>query len=127
MSRSEVPDFADWGTFYRTIALDPSIYLHHLQVQCLSRGVEFRRGTLGHIREAFLAGPGDKPADVVVNCTGLWASKLRGVEDVNVVPMRGQLVIVENESNGMFSLSGDPYMNDDVGECCYVIDRPSGE
>ena len=39
----------------------------------------------------------------MVNCIGLWASKLGGVMDEKVVPMRGQLVIVENESHGLFS------------------------
>ncbi|KAB5584976.1 hypothetical protein GE09DRAFT_1209614 [Coniochaeta sp. 2T2.1] len=92
--------------------------------QCLSLGVTFRRVTVGHIREAFDQNvPEGSTPDVVVNCTGLWASKLGGVMDDKVVPMRGQLVIVENESHGMFSLSGDGSMKEEFGECCYIIDR----
>lgn len=135
LGRSEVPEFADWGTFYRTIALDPSIYLHFLQSTCLSLGVSFRRATLDHIHDAFfLAPPQDagasatmSVADVVVNCTGLMAARLRGVMDEAVVPIRGQLVIVENESRGMFSLSGDTTMDEEIGENCYIIDRPAGK
>jgi hypothetical protein len=47
--------------------------------------------------------------------------------DTTVTPLRGQLVIVENESHGMSSLSGGSSMDDGVGECCYVIGRPAGE
>lgn len=135
LCRSEVPEFADWGTFYRTIALDPSIYLHYLQSRCLSLGVSFRRATLDHIHDAFLLGHGpagdNSPqtvaTDIVVNCTGLLASRLGGVMDTTVRPMRGQLVIVENESHGMFSLSGEEGMDEEIDENCYIIDRPAGK
>lgn len=66
-------------------------------------------------------------ADVVVNCSGLMAAKLGGVMDEAVIPIRGQLVIVENESRGMFSLSGDATMDEEIGENCYIIDRPAGK
>lgn len=135
LGRNEVPDFADWGTFYRTIALNPSIYLHFLQSKCLSLGVTFYRATLDHIQDAFFLSPAlpggvllqAVTADVVVNCTGLLASRLGGVMDAAVTPVRGQLVIVENESRGMFSLSGDAAMDEKIGENCYIIDRPAGK
>lgn len=128
-----MPAFADWGVFCRTIALDPSIYLHYLQSKCLELGVRFRRASVAHIRDAFSVRFGDQPADqtvaeVVVNCTGTLAARLGGVEDEAMVPMRGQLVVVENESvGGMFSVSGDDNMHEEVGECCYIINRPSGK
>jgi glycine/D-amino acid oxidase-like deaminating enzyme len=135
LGRNEIPDFADWGTFYRTIALNPTIYLHFLQSKCLSLGVTFRRATLDHIQDAFFLSPAlpggvilqTVTADVVVNCTGLLASRLGGVMDAAVTPVRGQLVIVENESRGMFSLSGDAAMDEEIGENCYIIDRPAGK
>jgi len=46
--------------------------------------------------------------------------------DERVVPIRGQLVIVANESGGMFGLSGADDMHTGLGECCYVIPRPAG-
>jgi glycine/D-amino acid oxidase-like deaminating enzyme len=128
LSKEEVPDFADWGTFYRTLSLDPSVYLHYLQSQCLSLGVTFRRATIDHIRDAFSQGVADTVrADIVVNCSGLWASKLGGVMDDKVVPVRGQIVLVENESHGIFFYSGDENMRKDIGECSYIINRPGGE
>jgi D-amino-acid oxidase len=125
LKQEEIPHFADWGVFYKTIGLDPCLYLHYLQARCLSMGVAFRRGSLDHIHDAFKF---DKAvqADVVVNCSGLGACKLGGVMDENVKPMRGQLVVVENESHGQYGISSDDDMQSHIGESCYIIDRPSG-
>ena len=61
---------------------------------------------------------------MVLNCTGVMASKLGGVEDKNIVPIKGQLVLVRNESHGMFSTDGAEY--ESAGEYCYVMNRPFG-
>lgn len=61
--------------------------------------------------------------DVVVNCTGLMASKLGGVEDKSVVPARGQIVIVRNEAGKMLDVSGT---DDGDSEACYVMTRAAG-
>jgi D-amino-acid oxidase len=79
LEKNAVPDWADWGTYDRTLSLDPSIYMHWLQSSCLDAGVRFQRATLSHIREAFQT-TSPRPA-VVVNCTGLQALKLGGVND----------------------------------------------
>ena len=128
LAKEELPDYADWGTFYRTLSLDPGIYLHHLQSRCLAAGATFHRAAVDHIRDtfAFTAADGGR-ADVVVNCTGLWASTLGGVMDDKVVPRRGQIVLVENESHGIYFLSGDGTFRQDIGECSYIINRPAGE
>lgn len=53
---------------------------------------------------------------------------LGGVLDEAVKPKRGQLVIVENKSDGIFCLSG---RSDDgveeIGESAYIINRPGGK
>ncbi|ETS84914.1 hypothetical protein PFICI_02939 [Pestalotiopsis fici W106-1] len=124
LAKNEVPAWADWATFYRTLTIDPSIYLHWLQSTCIELGVQFKRASLAHIREAFsMVSP--EPA-LVVNCTSLQASKLGGVEDKWLKPMLGQLVIVENDVDGIYGLSGDDDMDASLGECCYVIPRPGG-
>ena len=62
--------------------------------------------------------------DLVVNCTGLMASKLGGVEDKSVVPARGQTVIVRNEAGGkMMDISGT---DDGSDEACYLMTRAAG-
>lgn len=48
---------------------------------------------LAHISEAFDLGDGLPPVDAVVNCTGLGARYLGGVEDDQVYPTRGQTVV----------------------------------
>jgi len=91
--------------------------------QCLKNGVVFRRAVFQHINEAasldILAGV----PDVVVNCTGLMASRLGGVEDKSVVPARGQIVIVRNVANAMLDVSGT---DDGADEACYVMTRAAG-
>jgi D-amino-acid oxidase len=62
-------------------------------------------------------------ADVVVNCTGLLASKLGGVMDKEVIPARGQIVIVHNDPGVMFDISGT---DDSEDECCYIMKRAAG-
>ncbi|KAF3010354.1 hypothetical protein E8E14_009043 [Neopestalotiopsis sp. 37M] len=124
LGKDEVPAWADWATFYRTLTIDPSVYLHWLQSTCIQLGVHFKRATLAHIREAFSMG---SPNPVlVVNCTSLQASELGGVDDKCLKPMLGQLVIVENEVDGIYGISGDDDMDVSLGECCYVIPRPGG-
>jgi glycine/D-amino acid oxidase-like deaminating enzyme len=86
--------------------------------------VTFRRQTLSHIRDAFYLH--STATDVVINCTGLLASRLGGVMDNKVVPVRGQIVVVENESHGIFFESDDGTFDKGIGECCYIIPRPAG-
>jgi D-amino-acid oxidase len=51
------------------------------------------------------------------------ASRLGGVEDKSVVPVRGQIVVVRNDTGKMVAISG----TDDGGdEVCYVMTRAAG-
>ncbi|KAM0806849.1 putative FAD dependent oxidoreductase domain-containing protein [Seiridium cardinale] len=125
LSKEDVPDWVDWGVYYQSVSLDPSIYLHWLQSNCLELGVKFRRDTLSHIREAFVISA-TQPA-VVVNCTGLQAASLGGVNDQKLRSVLGQMVVVANEADGIYTLDGtDDTMDSSIGECCYVIPRPAG-
>ena len=78
----------------------------------------------GHISEAAHAHHSGQIAEVVVNCTGLSAGKLGGVEDKNVVPARGQTVLVRNEAIGIVGGSGT---DDGDDEICYIIPRAAGK
>lgn len=126
LPKSAIPEFADWGIKYRTVALDPDTYLSFLQRQCQARGVSFQRGEVKHIREAFLCCP--EPVDIVINCAGLNVRYLGGVEDKKVFPVRGQLVIVENEGDGMYFMPHNKRlgMGASPEESAYVIGRPLG-
>jgi D-amino-acid oxidase len=106
------------------VCINTAIYLPWLVSQCLKAGVVFRREVFGHIDEASVSGIhfGGK-VDVVVNCTGLLASRLGGVMDKKVVPARGQIVLVRNDAGKMMDISGT---DDGDGEACYVMTRAAG-
>lgn len=84
----------------------------------------FRRADFKHVLEAASQGVQlGGSVDLIVNCTGLMASRLGGVEDKSVVPARGQIVVVRNDAGKMVDISG----TDDGGdEACYVMTRAAG-
>lgn len=65
-----------------------------------------------------------KKADLVVNCTGLLACRLGGVEDKTVIPARGQIILVRNEPGKMMTISGT---DDGEDEVTYIMQRAAGE
>jgi len=124
LPKSELKEGIDHATSFTSVCINTAIYLPWLVSQCLRNGVTFKRAVFEHISEA--TGPGVHPGykvDVVVNCTGLMASKLGGVEDKLVVPARGQIVIVRNDSGKMLDVSGT---DDGPEEACYVMSRAAG-
>lgn len=100
------------------------MYLPWLTSQCLKAGVVLKRRIFGHISEAAHAHHSGQKAELIVNCTGLSAGKLGGVEDQSMVPARGQTVLVRNEAIGNVGGSGTDDGDDEV---CYVIPRAAGK
>ena len=82
-----------------------------------------KRGIVSHVAEAASLHHTGKPADVVINCTGLLAGKLGGVEDPTVFPGRGQIVVVRNDSGVMTTISGT---DDGSDEATYIMQRAVG-
>lgn len=111
-------------TKFTSVCINTAIYLPWLVSQCLANGVIFKRAVCNHVLDAanFNIHPAGK-TDVIVNCTGLMASKLGGVEDSSVYPARGQIVVVRNEAGKMLDASGT---DDGDGEACYVMTRAAG-
>ncbi|KAL1592032.1 D-amino acid oxidase [Paraconiothyrium brasiliense] len=112
----------DSATAFTSVCINTAIYLPWLVSQCLKNGVIFKRAVFKHIREAAHFTPLQK-ADVVINCTGLGASLLGGVEDKTVVPARGQIVVVRNDAGKMMDFSGT---DDGDGDACYIMTRAAG-
>lgn len=105
-----------------TVSVNPLLYLPYLQGQLLTLGTKFIRRRLAHISEAFQL-TASTPA-VVVNATGISALKLGGVEDPNVYPTRGQLLLVTNECPRMYARS---MSKSELGkDWTYVIPRAFG-
>ena len=115
----------DSGSSFTSVCINTAIYLPWLLSQCLKGGVVFKRAVFRHISVA--AAPGvhysGSRADLVVNCTGLSAAKLGGVEDLSLVPVRGQIVIVRNDPGGIFSWSGT---DDGPDDRAYLMVRAAG-
>ena len=84
----------------------------------------FKRGILKHISEASHAHSSGLSADVIINCTGLSARFLGGVEDVDMIPARGQTVLVRNEGDADYASSG---CDDGEDEVCYLMQRAAGK
>ncbi|KAL8953426.1 MAG: hypothetical protein Q9222_000739 [Ikaeria aurantiellina] len=117
------PEFAN-GNAFTSVCINTAIYLPWLVSQCLQNGVIFKRANLKHISEGSTIHHSGRKADLVLNCTGLSALKLGGVEDKNMMPIRGQTVLVRNEANVMCSSSGT---DDGEEEVCYLMQRAVGE
>ncbi|KAI4165469.1 MAG: hypothetical protein LQ342_000879 [Letrouitia transgressa] len=113
----------DNGHYFTSVCINTAIYLPWLTSSCLRNGVAFQRQILKHISEAATMHHSGEPADLVVNCTGLGALKLGGVEDKHMMPIRGQIVVVRNEANLMCSTSGT---DDGEDEVCYIMQRAAG-
>ncbi len=114
----------DSGTAFTSVCINTALYLPWLMAQCLKDKVVVKRAILNHISEAANIHHTGSKADLIVNCTGLGAGRLGGVEDPNVVPARGQIVLVRNDPGIMCSTSG----TDDGGdEACYIMQRAAGK
>ncbi|ODQ68062.1 D-amino acid oxidase [Nadsonia fulvescens var. elongata DSM 6958] len=123
LSVEEIPEGYDYGFKFLSVVISTSRYLNYLWAQLAKGGVSFKRCTLSHISEANgLHSSGKKP-DLIVNCTGLLAYKLGGVEDKNVYPIRGQTLLVRNQASKMMECDQVPgYPN----ELVYIMPRVEG-
>jgi D-amino-acid oxidase len=123
--KSELRPGIDSATSFTSVCINTAIYLPWLVSQCLKAGVVFKRAIFSHVSEA--AAPGvhhsGSSADLLINCTGLSASKLGSVEDRSLIPVRGQIVVVRNDPGGIFSISG---CDDGPEEGAYVMTRAAG-
>jgi D-amino-acid oxidase len=123
LSKHELPLGMQFGTAFTSVCINTAIYLPYLVGQCLKNGVVIRREVLTHISEAASLHHSGMKVDVVVNCTGLLASKLGGVMDQDLVPARGQIVVVRNTPGVMITTSST---DDGEDELCYIMERAAG-
>lgn len=113
------------------MCINTALYLPWLVGQCRKYGVVFKRATLAHISEAAglhhaaTANNHNKEDSIIiiVNATGLLASKLGGVMDSTVIPARGQIVVVRNTSPAMYCVSST---EDGPDELIYTMTRAAG-
>ncbi|KAI1335884.1 FAD dependent oxidoreductase [Xylariaceae sp. FL0016] len=123
LSQDELPEGMASGCEFTSVCINVMIYMPWLVGQSRKNGVTFRRATLKHIAEAAGMSHNGKKADVIVNATGLMSCRLGGVMDSNVIPVRGQVVVVRNEAPYMLTKSGTDDADDEV---CYTMTRAAG-
>lgn len=120
LTSSELPPGMDGGTTFTSVCINTALYLPWLASQCLAHKCTIRRGIVTHITTAASLHSSGRPADLVVNCTGLSSLTLGGVQDTALYPARGQIVVVRNDPGVMCSTSG----TDDGGdEATYIMSR----
>lgn len=89
--------------------------------QCTKHGVNIKRVRLSHIADAATAC--GQNVEIIVNCTGLGAYALGGVEDTAMIPIRGQVAVVSQNSSFMTCVSGTEGFED---ELTYAMTRAAG-
>lgn len=123
LTASELPPGQDSGCSFTSVCLNVPMYLGWLVGQCVRNGVVFRRGVLADLAEARHLSHTGRPADIIVNATGLGSLKLGGVRDTAMAPARGQIVLVRNDGPSMLVTSS---ADDGTDEVLYVMQRAVG-
>ncbi|KAL4931600.1 FAD-dependent oxidoreductase [Aspergillus undulatus] len=121
--KDKLPAGIDNAQTFTSVCINTAVYLPWLVGQCRKNGTVFKRATFKHIADASRAHHSGKPADVVVNCTGLSSRKLGGVIDDTLYPGRGQIILIRNDPGIMASMSGT---DDGEDELFYMMSRAAG-
>lgn len=113
-----------FGNEFDGIVLSVPVYLTFLVQQCLELGIQIRRvPQIKHIDHARLLHATSDMAKLVINCAGLSASQISGVEDKNRnYPVRGQVMVVRNTIDRVILVSGFKEAN----EMLYIFPRKEG-
>ncbi|KAF5376199.1 hypothetical protein D9757_009327 [Collybiopsis confluens] len=118
------------GVSLSTLTIDTPVYLSYLFERLEKAGGKVIKGHVDHIRDVetqinyLLQAQGTNSiyVDAIINCTGLGARTLGGVEDSNVYALRGQTVVLRAPwiRFGRTISSGDDLWT-------YIIPRRSGD
>ncbi|CAG8453142.1 5791_t:CDS:2, partial [Scutellospora calospora] len=119
LRKEELPDGVEFGIAYKTISINVHTYLNYLLNTFTLLGGTTQRVNLSHLLECI-----GSETDVVINCSGIHARTLKGVEDPKVYAVRGQLVVAQfpRPQNWAFFVHGDKRP-----EMTYAIPRDNGE
>ncbi|TIB79398.1 nucleotide-binding domain-containing protein [Wallemia mellicola] len=119
---SNNPDIS--GVAFTSVSLSAPDYLKHLHQVAKQLGVKFVRKSVNSIHEPFDYTQDLPVADLVVNATGLGARKLQGCNDPQVMPIRGQTVVVDAPNVKECVMAVDSSYG---SESAYIIPRPNGQ
>ncbi|KAG8907549.1 hypothetical protein FRB99_003707 [Tulasnella sp. 403] len=82
------------GYCFNTLTIDTPKYLPYLLQRFLSLGGTISRNRVQHVSQVIDGAFTRIPPDAVLVCAGLGARTLGGVEDKDVHPIRGQIVLI---------------------------------
>lgn len=102
-----------------TVAINPLKHLQYLYRNFLKLHGVVKQMNLTNIEEGIL-----QETSIIVNCTGLGAQSLKGVEDLSVHPIQGQIVVAKSNIDiqcRFFRHHNDPRFP------TYLIPRGNGE
>lgn len=119
---SNNPDIS--GVAFTSVSLSAPDYLKHLHQVAKQLGVKFVRKSVASVHEPFDYTQDLPVADLVVNATGLGARKLQGCNDSQVMPIRGQTVVVDAPNVRECVMAVDSSYG---SESAYIIPRPNGQ
>ncbi|OWB68208.1 oxidoreductase activity protein [[Candida] boidinii] len=122
LPKDEVPEDCEYGFEFSSFVISTTVYLNWLLQQCFSYGVSLKRLTLSDINDAFKLHSSGVKADAVVNASGLLSKEL--VKDDNIFAVRGQVILVENNTKDMFSVNF--YDKEHPNESLYIMPRKEG-
>ncbi|KIP11903.1 hypothetical protein PHLGIDRAFT_63002 [Phlebiopsis gigantea 11061_1 CR5-6] len=125
-----IPD-AKTGVQFTTLTIDTPAYCNYLLARLLARGGRTVRASVQHVQQLAEGGahvftPGrarSVPVDALVVCPGLGARTLGGVEDADVFPVRGQVVMLR----APWITFGRTASHLEQGLWTYIIPRRSGD
>ncbi|KAK6458762.1 D-aspartate oxidase [Scheffersomyces xylosifermentans] len=114
INTGELPKGVAFGIRFRSWNFNCPKFLSNFKDYLEAKGVTFVKKHLTHITQAYIS----SSTKTVFNCTGIGAHKLGGVNDTNVYPTRGQVVVIKA-----------PHITENVmrwGEdfATYIIKRP---
>lgn len=120
------------GVSFTTLTIDTPKYLNHLLSKFLSKGGAIVRSKVQHINQVAEGGAGVftlgstqniPKVDAIVACPGIGARFLGGIEDKDVFPSRGQVVILR--APWVKSGWDATHLGDNIWT--YIIPRKSGD
>lgn len=122
LSEDELIPGTQNGFEYTSIVISVRTYLGYLSQKLLAAGVNIKRGHVNHIKDAAKYFTKGTP-DVIVNCSGLLARRLGGVEDKAVYPIKGQILLIRNNCSTLLSVAGTGGPDE---EAFYIFPRKEG-
>ncbi|KAI5955783.1 DAO1 [Candida jiufengensis] len=111
-----------FGTSFKGVVISVPTYLQYLVQQNKELGNKFHKLKITNIEE--LKTLNGVKTDFVINCSGLKATKIKGITDKKLTfPIKGQTLLVKNSAKSIIGVEGFPGTPQ---EMLYIMPRKEG-